>query len=292
MPVKVDYAIQETVQNLRRNVFMTFAVVLVIAVSLYLIGGVVLLRFAVNRAIALRTHNVEVAVFLAPDVTPDLRKEIEGELNAMPEVEQVIYESKKEAFRRFKELFREQPELVRNTTAEALPESFRVKLEDPKKFAVVRDRLQGRPGIDTISDERSFLRQFFKVVDQIGLVGWILVGLLVMAGALLIGTTIRLAIFARRREIAVMKLVGATNWFIRVPFMLEGVVHGLIGAGVAFGLLLATRPLFLRVADSLQALQLSVSPSDIMRHGLLLLFAGILIGGAGSLFGLRRFLDV
>ncbi|MBI4729465.1 MAG: ABC transporter permease [Acidobacteria bacterium] len=292
MAIRVDYAVRETLNNIRRQMFMSVAVILVVAVSLYLVGGVLLLRFAVNRAFALQTANVEVTVFLARDVTPDLRDQIEKDLGQMPEVSRVTYESKQEAYRRFKDLFRDRPELVRNTSPDALPESFRVKLRDPKQFEVVRDRLQGRPGIDQIRDERSFLKQFFRVVDDVGRIGWILVGLLTAAGALLIGTTIRLAIFARRREIGIMRLVGATNWFIRVPFMMEGVFHGLVGAGAALALLIATRPLFVKVASSLQALQLSVSYGDIARYGLVLLLAGVLIGGTGSLFGLRRFLDV
>lgn len=292
MAIKVDYAVKETLSNMRRQVFMTVAVVLVVAVSLYLVGGVLLLRFAVNRAFGLRTANVEVTVFLMRDVTGDLRDQIERDLEAMPEVGSVTYESKQEAYGRFKQLFRDRPDLVRNTSPDALPESFRVKLKDPKQFEVVNDRLQGRPGIEQIRDERSFLKQFFRVVDDVGKIGWVLVGLLTAAGALLIGTTIRLAIFARRREIAIMRLVGATNWFIRVPFMMEGVFHGLVGAGMALLLLVLTRPLFVKVADSLQALQLSVSYGDIARYGLFLLVAGVVIGAVGSLFGLRRFLDV
>lgn len=293
MAIKLDYAIQETFTNIRRNGFMTVASVLVVAVSLYLVGGVLLGRFAINRIIELQTRKVEVAVFLSPEVTDDQRTAIKNDLEAMPEVQTpVSYESKEEAYERFKEIFRDQPDIVANTDPEALPESFRVKLRDPTQFEVVNDRLKGRGGILRIQDYRSLLKQFFGVVNDIGRIGLILVFLLAGAAAMIIGTTIRIAIYARRKEIAIMKLVGASNWFIRVPFMLEGVVHGLLGTLAAVVLLLATRPFFIRVADHIKFLHVNVSNLEVLQYGGILLVGGVLLGALGSLLGLRRFLEV
>lgn len=290
--MRVDYAVSETVTNLRRNSFMSLASVMVVAVSLYLVGGVLLGRYAVNRFLTLQTQKLEVQVFLAGDVSQDERDAIERDLDAMPEVAFVTYESKKVAFQRFKELFRDQPGIVENTNADALPESFRVKLRDPEQFTIVRDRLQGRPGIDDVKDYRELLEQFFGVVNDIGRIGLVLVVLLAVAAAMIIGTTIRLAIFARRREISIMKLVGASNWFIRVPFMLEGLIHGIFGTLAAVLLLLATRPLFLRAADHIQFFNVTVSITEVLTYGAWLLAGGVLLGTLGSLVGLRRFLEV
>ena len=292
MAVKVDYAVQETFTNIRRNFFLTMAAILVVTVSLYLVGGVLLARSSLNRALVLQTNKVEVAVFLAGDITPDERSSIRNDLSEMPEVAGVIYETKAEAYERFKELFRDEPEIVRNTSPNALPESFRVKLKDPNQFEVVRDRLQGRPGIYQIRDDRNFLKKFFSVVNAVQAAGLVLVLLLAIAATVLIATTIRMALYARRKEIGIMKLVGATNWFIRVPFMLEGIIHGMVGTIVAAGLLMATRPVFLKVAKSLQFLGISTSPGDVLRTSFFLLAIGIFMGALGSLFGLRRFLDV
>ena len=292
MAVKVDYAVQETLTNIKRNFFLTMAAILVVTVSLYLVGGVLLARSSLNRALVLQTNKVEVAVFLAGDITPDERSSIRNDLSEMPEVAGVIYETKAEAYERFKELFRDEPEIVRNTSPNALPESFRVKLKDPDQFEVVRDRLQGRPGIYQIRDDRNFLKKFFSVVNAVQAAGLVLVLLLAIAATVLIATTIRMALYARRKEIGIMKLVGATNWFIRVPFMLEGIIHGMIGTVVAAGLLLATRPVFLKVAKSLQFLGISTSAGDVLRTSFFLLAIGIFMGALGSLFGLRRFLDV
>lgn len=292
MAIRIDYAIAETAQNLRRNSFMSLASVMVVAVSLYLVGGVLLGRFAVNRFLDLQTQQLEVQVFLTNDISDDERTSIRADIEQMPEVQTVVHESKEEAFERFKQLFRDQPGIVENTEPEALPESFRVKLKDPQQFEIVRDRLQGRPGIEEIRDYRSLLRQFFGIVNDIGRIGFVLVLLLAASAAMIIGTTIRLAIFARRKEIGIMKLVGASNWFIRIPFMLEGLVHGFMGTIVAVGLLLATRPLFVRAADHINFLNVSVSIGEILTYGGWLLVGGILLGMLGSLVGLRRFLEV
>lgn len=292
MAISLQYVAKETATNLKRNVFITFAAVLVVSVSLYLVGVVLIASFAVDRALTLQTRKVEVAVFLNREVTPEERDSIQRDLLAMPEVGSVEYESKQEAYERFKILFRDEPEIVENTTADALPESFRVKLKDPNQFEVVADRLQGRVGISEIRDERKFLRRFLAVVRDIRTLGAVVVGLLILAAAVLIATTIRMAIFARRREVAIMKLVGATNWFIRIPFMLEGVIQGMVGTVAAVVLLLLTKPFFTNLAKSFQFLNLTVSVSEVLQRSAVLLLFGIVIGALGSLLGLRRFLEV
>ena len=292
MPISFQYVAKETATNLKRNVFITFAAVLVVSVSLYLVGVVLIASFAVDRALTLQTRKVEVAVFLNRDVTAEERDSIQRDLLAMPEVESVQYESKQDAYERFKILFRDEPEIVENTTPDALPESFRVKLKDPNQFEVVADRLQGRPGISEIRDERKFLRRFLAVVRDIRIVGFLVVVLLILSAGVLIATTIRMAIFARRREVAIMKLVGATNWFIRIPFMLEGVIQGLIGTVAAVSLLLATKPLFTKLAGSFEFLHLTATWTEILTRSAVLLLFGVIIGALGSLIGLRRFLEV
>lgn len=292
MAISLQYVLKETGTNLKRNVFITVAAVMVVTVSLYLVGVVLIASFAVDRTLTLQTRKVEVAVFLNKDVTPPERDSIQRDLLAMPEVGSVDYETKQEAYEAFKVLFRDQPDIVENTTVDALPESFRVKLKDPNEFEVVRDRLEGRPGISQIRDERKFLRRFLAVVRDIRTIGFLVVGLLILSAGVLIATTIRMAIFARRREVAIMKLVGATNWFIRIPFMLEGVIQGVIGTAGAVSLLLITKPVFTRLARSFQFLNLNVSIVEVLEHSAILLLFGVIIGALGSLLGLRRFLEV
>ena len=292
MAVKLDYAVQESVTNIRRNLFMSFAAILVVSVSLFLFGGVFLLRNAISRTADIFTAQVRVTIFLTEDVSAEDREQIQSDLQAMPEVARVTYEDKQQAFERFKKLFADTPDLVENTSPDALPESFRVELHDPEKFDVIRARVDGRPGVDRIRDEAKTVEELFETTRTIrrgGLVMAIIVG---AAATVLIATTIRMAIYARRKEIGIMKLVGATNWFIRVPFMMEGMVQGVIGAVVASITLLAVKPWLSSFGSPFGSFKFQVAYGDIGIQAAWLILAGIIVGGVGSLFGLRKFLDV
>jgi cell division transport system permease protein len=292
MAIKGEYAVRESITNMKRNLFVTFAAVLVVAVSLTLFGSVLLLRSAITRSTNLLTHQVEVAVFLTPDVSADERKQLQTDLLAMPEVRSVIYMSKQDAYNNFKELFRDEPDIVANTSADALPESFRVKLKDPRTFSVIRDRLADRPGVLQIRDERELLKQVFAFANALRLAALVIALVVGIAALVLIATTIRMAIHARRKEIGIMKLVGATNWFIRVPFLLEGIVQGLLGAAVALVLLMGSKPILTRMLSSLNSVGFRISYVDVLAFGGYLLVAGMIFGALGSLVGLRSFLDV
>lgn len=291
--IKVDYAVRESVTNMRRNFFMTIAAVMVVAISLFLFGGVFLLRSAIARTADIMTQKVRVTVFLSQDVSGDQRESIETDIRSMPEVATVDYESKEEAYENFRRLFADKPEIVRNTSPEFLPESFRVKLHDPEKFTVIADRLQGRPGIDRIRDERETVEKLFSVTSTLRAAGLGMAVIVGLAAMILIATTIRMAIYARRKEIGIMKLVGATNWFIRIPFMMEGVVQGVLGAAVALLLLFPAKPALSRFGPGdFPGLNFQVTYGDVSVQGVWLLVTGVIVGGVGSLFGLRRFLDV
>lgn len=293
MAIKIEYAIQEAVTNMRRNFFMTAAAVMVVMVSLLQFGGVFLLRGAVTKSVELVNRQVEVAVFLTKDISADQRTTLQHDLTQIPEVKSVIYESKDQAYVRFKRLFANQPEIVKNTDPSALPESFRVKLRDPKQFEIIKDRIQGRPGVDTIRDERNTVKQLFSVTGKLSTAALWMALLVGLAASVLIATTIRMAIFARRKEIEIMKLVGATNWFIRIPFMLEGMVQGLIGAAIASLALLPLKTVLSSFGPGGPApLRLDITYGDIGIQAMYLLVAGVVVGAAGSMVGLRRFLDI
>jgi cell division transport system permease protein len=295
MAIKLDYAVQESVTNMRRNLFMSFAAVLVVTISLFLFGGFFLLRNALTRTANLLTDQVRVTVFLDGSVSSSDREAIQQDLLAMDEVQTVTYEDKKQAYEKFKELFANEPALVENTSPDALPESFRVRLKDPRTFTVVKDRLEGRPGVLEIKDEREVVEQLFAATRVVRTAAFVIALGVGLAAMVLIATTIRMAIYARRKEVGIMKLVGATNWFIRIPFMMEGVVQGVFGAVAALVLLAAVKPLFhvFNPAGGFGfSYGLQVTWLDLGVHGLYLLFTGALVGALGSLLGLRKFLDV
>ena len=210
----------------------------------------------------------------------------------MPEVASVHYESQQEAYQRFIKIFQNQEALVQNITPDALPASFRVKLKDPQQFSVVAQRLVGQPGIDKIVDQRQILKRLFAVIRvfRIGVLA-VAVVMLVSAAAL-IGNTVRLAVFNRRKEIGIMRLVGATNWHIRLPFLIEGVIEGLLGASAAVLGLFIMKVAFI---DSLRGkvgfLPLVGTP-DVMFAVQWVIPLGAAVAAVASLFAMRRFLEV
>jgi cell division transport system permease protein len=291
---RLEYAVSETLTNVRRNPFISVAAVLVMTISLFMFGSVFLLRAAIQRSVDLFTGSVEVAVFLDDDVSGDEQDQLRSELEALPEVASVEYESKEQAYQRFLELFRSSPGFTQNVDPTALPASFRVKLKDPSKYAAVNERFATRPGVVQVRDERQTVDQLFASTRRLRQAGLYMAIVVAFAAAVLIATTIRMGIFTRRREIGIMKLVGATNWFVRGPFMVEGLLQGIVGAILAVLLLIPARgPLgSFGPGGLLQTIEFSISMRDVLIHGLLLLAVGALIGVVGSLVGLRRFLDV
>jgi cell division transport system permease protein len=292
MARRVDYYFRETVSGLRRNGVVTFAAISTVFISLFLLGGALLIGRQTDLLIEAQAQNVEVAVFLLDDVSGAQQRRLNDKIANMPEVESVVYESKEAAYRNFKELFANQPELWQNVGPDALPASFRVKLADPEKFEVIAARLAGEPGIEEIRDQRELLRQFFAVASifRFGVGATAIIMLVSAAG--LIANTVRMALFARRKEIGIMKLVGATNWYIRIPFLVEGMVQGLIGAGVALAAIFTIKALWF---DELRG-QIGFIPllqtGDMFFVVPLLLVAGVVVAAVASLFAMRRFLDV
>jgi cell division transport system permease protein len=195
-------------------------------------------------------NKVEVSIFLcqktsdAPScasgaVTDAQRSQIEADLRALPEVEQVYYESQADAFTRFKEQFKNSP-LGEQATERAFADSFRVSLTDPSKYDVIVSSYQGAPGVGRVQDQKQLLDKFFTFMNVVSWAAIILSALMVLCAVLLMATTIRQTAFARRRETGIMRLVGASNITIQLPFVMETVVAALLGAGLAIAMLWAT----------------------------------------------------
>ena len=293
MAVSVDYVVRETVSNLRRNLLMTAAAVLTVAVSLSLVGGALLLKQGVSKASLQWRGGVELSVFMLPDATPEQNEAVERELSQMPEVKKFTFVDQAAAFNEFKEMFANSPDLVESVEPKDLPPSYRVVPKRAEFVDVVGGRFNNRPGVKEVVFAREVVDTLLKVTRalQIGIVS--VAGVLLLSAVLLILNTIQMAIFARRREVAVMKLVGATNWFIRIPFMLEGMVQGIVGASAAFAIVAVVRNLLAgAVGANTLGNQLLPPAGDVIGTGLFVLFAGAAIGAVGSAFAVRRFLDV
>jgi cell division transport system permease protein len=300
--MRAGFLFKEVRIGLRRNLTMTFAVVVTVAISLSLLGIGLLSNAQVNAMKDYWYDKIEVSVFLCGSlsesptcangvVTPEQRTSIKVDLEALPVVQSVFYESQTEAFARFKERFKNSA-IAQNVTADQLPESFRVKLKDPTQFDVVVSAFSGRPGVDIVQDQRTILEKFFKLLDVLRN-GALLVGLFsVITAALLISNTLRIAAFNRRRETGVMKLVGASSWSIQLPFLLEGVFSAVLGWGFATGLLSGLK----YVVDTKVAPLLTFTKffawDQVWIASAILLGVGLFVSTLASLITLRRYLKV
>jgi cell division transport system permease protein len=289
---RFEYLFRETTSGLRRNGLVAFAAISTTFIALLLFGLSLLISRQVSLMIEATTGNVEVAVYLTDPVNPDTVRSLSGTLTELPVVENVDFESKQEACDRFKELFANQPALVNNVNCDALPASLRVKLDDPEQYAQVEAVLQGQPGIDRIVDQSAFLDRLFAVT-RVFRVGVLLISfVMLVSAAILIANTVRMGLFARRKEIGIMKLVGATNWRIRIPFLVEGLFESLIGAAAAILVLFGLKVAFINpLNESVQFVPWIVN-SDVIAIIPWLLLAAVVVSLLASLVGMRRFLDV
>lgn len=302
--MRAQFVLSEIGIGLRRNLTMTVAVVVTVAISLALFGSGLLIRKQVETMKDFWYDKVEVSVYLCGQVSQgstcngapvsqEQRDQLLADLKALPQVEEVFYESQVDAYALFQENFKDSPDLVQNVTAEALPESFRVKLKDPTTFEVVASAFRDRPGVEEVQDQKALLQPFFNVLNKLQFLALIIAGVQVAAAALLISNTVRVSAFSRRRETGIMRLVGASNLYIQLPFLLEGVLAGLVGASFAAGALVALKVILidgqLKPAFAFTAF---VGWSDVLSILPWLFLTGALLAGLSSFVTLRRHLRV
>jgi cell division transport system permease protein len=300
--MRASFVFQEVKIGLRRNMTMTFAVMITVAISLTLLGIGLLANSQVRVMKDFWYDKIEASVYLCGSlsdspscasgpITDAQRTQIQSDIQALPVVQKVYYESQAEAYQHFEERFKGSA-IAQNVTADQLPESFRIKLKDPKQFAVIESAFDGRPGVDSVEDQRTILDKFFKLLAVLrdGALG---IGLAsVLTAALLISNTLRLAAFNRRRETGVMKLVGASSFSIQLPFLLEGVFSAIIGWLIATGLLSGFKYLVdLKIAPLLTFTQF-FKWSDVWATSGFLLFTGLFVSSLASFATLRRHLNV
>jgi len=300
--MRAGFVLSEVRIGLRRNMTMTFAVIVTVAISLTLLGVGLLANSQVRVMKDYWYDKIEVSVFLCGSlsesascasgpVTDAQRSSIQADLKALPVVQTVFYESQAQAYQHFQERFKGSA-IAQNVTPDQLPESFRVKLKDPTQFPVVQSAFAGRPGIDTVQDQRTILDKFFKLLNVLRN-GALLIGIAsVITAMLLISNTLKIAAFNRRRETGVMKLVGASSFSIQLPFLLEGIFSAFIGWGISTGLL----SLFKLLIDSKVAPLLSFTRfftwGDVWVGSAELFGVGLFISALASLITLRKYLKV
>ena len=291
--MRMKYVLSEVLVGLWRNVTMTIAMIITMAVSLTMLGASGLMYRQVDDMKDLYYRNIEVSIFLKTDVSQPQIDALKTKLDGDPLVKETDYVDKQEAYKRFQEMFQDAPDLISAVKADSLPPSFRLKLVNPEQYKEIYNQYKGAEGVDEIVDQSKLLDKIFDILGSIQNIALAAAVVMAIAALLLVANTIQVAAYSKRREVAVMKLVGASNWFIQAPFVLEAVVAGLIGSLLGLGALIAAK--FLLFDGSLKALQGLLSPiswGDIMFMFPLMAGVGGLISAITAWVTLRFYLRV
>lgn len=248
--MRLSFVSKEVGNGLRRNFTMTVALVVSVAVSLSLVGAALLLSAQVDRMKGYWYDKIEVSIFLCGDssvaytctgaITIEQRKNVERILGNLDPVQNVFYESSADAYAQFKEQFAGSA-ILANISPDALPASFRVKLDNPENFEQVAGALQSVQGVESIQDQRKLLDRFFQILKGLQSFALAIAVAMLFVTVLLVMNTVRVAAFARRRETSIMRSVGASNMSIRLPFILEAAVAALLGSTLATAGILASK---------------------------------------------------
>jgi cell division transport system permease protein len=250
--MRAEFVLSEVSIGLRRNVTMTIASVMTIAISLTLLGVALIIRVGSDRLQSSLINQLRVSVYLDPEcgtpiaspnacLTPVERTNIQKTLQGLPEVKSISYISQAQGYANFKQIFANQQQLIANTPANAIPESFAVQLKNPHQFQIVSSAVSQAAGVQSVTNVNGTFKKIFSFFHHLTLAALLLTLLLLVSTCLLIYNSMRVAAFSRRRETGIMRLVGASDFYIQAPFVLEGTTAGIAGAALAFVLLILAR---------------------------------------------------
>lgn len=291
----IKFFIQDSLKSLRRNKTISTASAATVAATLFILGIFLLTILNVKQGILEVESKVEVKVFLKDNITTKQQSELEKKIKAVDGVVEVTYESKSQAMDKFKKQLGDQNKsLVDGLEKDnPMPNSYVIRVQKPEIVLTVVNSIKGSEGIDTIKDGREVVDKLLAITKTIKWVGSIIFMVLIGVSLFLIGNTIKLTLYSRRREIGIMKYIGATDWFIRWPFIIEGMIIGIAGGVVAdLALYYAYKMAYVKASTGLMMIQL-VSPQYVLTTILgLFLVAGIVIGSLGSILSIRKFLAV
>jgi cell division transport system permease protein len=303
--MRSHFVLSEIWIGLRRNLTMTMALIVVVAISLSLLGTGLLFVKQVDRTRTYWQGKVELSIYLCIKTSPQPQCQQSGpstdaertallqQLKSMPQVEAVYYVSQQQAYSEFRQYFSTETALVQGTQEGDIPDSFEVKLHNPEAdYSVVSSAVTGRAGVETVVDEMTILDKFYRLLDGARNAVIVIALILIVAAILLVANTIRLSAFNRRRETAIMRLVGASNFYIQLPFLLEGTIAGLIGWAIAAGLLVAVKSLMLDSLEQYFSFNVGLSAGDLIEVIFFSMLVGVLLCGVTSFLTLRRYLRI
>jgi cell division transport system permease protein len=271
--MRAKYVMSEVFLGLWRNISMTVAMIITMAVSLSMLGAALLLYNQVDVIEEYYQTNLEVVVYMQRDVTQEVSDQIGADLKASDLVKRVEYESQEDAYERFQETFAETEDLVNSVDPEVLPSAWRVEMKDINDAPQLQADFAERDGVYQVTNQRDILQEVFDILGGAQRLTLVLALVQGVAALMLVANTIQVAAYSRRREVAIMKLVGAPNWFVQAPFVLEAVFAAVIGSIFAFGTLIAAKFL---VIDGQFSQLFSLMPPITLQSILILL--PVLIG--------------
>lgn len=291
----IKYFFVDAFKSLKRNRTLSLAAMLTVLITFFIFGTFILLGLNFNKAIEDVASKLEVKVYLDEDIKLIDQREIEIKLNEQEGVKEVVYESREEAFLNLKEMLKDNQGLLEGYDLKdnPLPSSFIVKLKDPEAAQQVTDSVKGMTGVEDISNQQDMIDTISSFVDGVRVAGLVLFVVFVGVSVFLITNTTKITVYSRRREVGIMKFVGATDWFIRWPFIIEGMIIGFVGSLLASIILfLLYRSAYAYIVSNMFLVSL-VSPSFVLGSlTWVFLLGGIIVGALGSAVALRKFLDV
>jgi cell division transport system permease protein len=302
--MRPQFFLAEIWTGFRRNATLTIAMVVNMAIALSLIGNAVLVRKQTDVIRDYFYGQLQVTVYLCgptatekchSETTVAQRDQIESDLHAMPQVADVQFETQEQAYERFKKFFASQPALVALTTPDTLPPNFRVKLRNPQDYTVVRSAFEGRPGVDNVTDFSKVLNFFTTTLNKLQLFAWAVGLAALVGGILLVLNSTLVAAHSRRRELGIMRLVGAPNYYIRLPFLVQSAISGLIGCALATIALFVEQKLVLSFDLTKSAFSLPfplVGRHEILGTLPLMLLTAVVLAVVTSWLSLVRYLRV
>ncbi|MFE7135077.1 permease-like cell division protein FtsX [Streptomyces sp. NPDC057638] len=305
--MRAQFVLSEISVGLRRNLTMTFAVIVSVALSLALFGGALLMSQQVNTMKDYWYDKVNVTIYLcnkndattSPQcakgaVTEEQKHQIETDLKKMDIVEAVHRESAEQAYKLYKKEYANSP-IVSVITPDQMQESFRIKLKDPEKYEVITTAFAGRAGVQSIQDQRNILENLFSLMNGMRVAAICVMALMLVIALMLIVNTVRVSAFSRRRETGIMRLVGASSFYIQMPFIMEAAFAGLLGGAVACGFLLLGRYFLIdngiALAEKMQLVEF-IGWDAVLTKLPLVLAIGLLMPAMAAFIALRKYLKV
>ena len=288
---KFSYVLKNTLLNMRRTPLLVFATIIAVLVSSFLVFTTLSARSIVENNTIRWQNGIHVVVFLDDRVTTTAHKQLQESLESYPEVRTVDYFSKLEAQEEFKSLFKDQPELLAEVDYEILPSSLRINLNDPSNYKLIIERLDGNPAVKEIRTSGEAIERLLSLTDTLVISASAFAILIGFAAFILIINTLRLAAYAKKKEIKIMRLIGASSTYIRLPFIFEAVIESLIGTSIAVGFGWAVIEYSKNSVVAESIFDITISDDYLIFLTLSLLMFSLVFGLFASFVGIRKALN-